>query len=97
MKLRANLRIITVPLLASRAFPRGGCGLRKDENSTMTVRKPPPRFTTRLEVLVPEVLPRAIELAAERSLMSMSEYARQALIAKLRADGIDLLAMTNAA
>ena len=60
----------------------------------MTTRQPPPRFTTRLEVMVPEVLPRAIELAAERALTTQSEYARQALIAKLRADGIDLLALS---
>jgi hypothetical protein len=40
-----------------------------------------------LQVRVPETLTAAIKTAAERELMTMSEYVRRVLIERLRADG----------
>jgi hypothetical protein len=42
-----------------------------------------------LQVRVPWSLTAAIRVAAERELTTASEYARRALIARLRADGLD--------
>jgi hypothetical protein len=42
-----------------------------------------------LQILAPENLTAAIKEAATRGMQTTSEYARQALIGKLRADGID--------
>ena len=62
----------------------------------MVGRKSPPLLDTRFEILFPKVLPRAIEIAAARRLVSSAEYIRQSIIARLNEDGIDLAAMVEA-
>lgn len=47
------------------------------------------QFSERLMLRVPAVLPKAIEAAAARNLMTPSEYVRRSVIDRLRADGID--------
>jgi len=47
------------------------------------------QFTDRLVLRVPAVLPRAIEVAATRNLMTSSQYVRRPVIDRLRADGAD--------
>lgn len=47
------------------------------------------QFSERLMLRVPAVLPKAIETAAARNLMTPSEYVRRSVIDRLRADGID--------
>jgi hypothetical protein len=49
------------------------------------------RFPARLRLRTPEALPGAIRLAAERRCTSPAEWARQALIRALEADGFRLL------
>ena len=89
---RRKHRIIAERRLLWRGTTRKRLGLRKMFGAKgMAGQKPPPKLTTRLEVLVPEQLPRAIARAAERALMSQSEYARRALIDKLLAK--DMLAV----
>jgi hypothetical protein len=48
------------------------------------------RFTERLLVRCPASLPPAIDRAAANNLMTSSEYVRRSVIARLKADGIDL-------
>ena len=55
------------------------------------------RFPARMEIRAPESLPGAVALAARRKMTTPSEYSRQAIIDRLRADGIDPLAMQGAA
>jgi hypothetical protein len=47
------------------------------------------RFTESLRIRCPIALPRAIDKAAARNLMTPSEYVRRSVIDRLRADGID--------
>lgn len=47
-----------------------------------------PRFPSRIEIRAPESLPQALATAANRGMTTVSEYARQAIINQLRADGI---------
>jgi hypothetical protein len=63
----------------------------------MAGRKSPPLLDRRFEILFPSILPEAIEIAAARRLVSSAEYIRQSIIDRLRADGIDLLAMIDTA
>jgi len=48
-----------------------------------------PCFPSRLEIRVPESLPYAVAIAADRGLTTTSEYARRAIVNQLRADGVD--------
>jgi hypothetical protein len=50
----------------------------------------PVRFSSYLRIRTPEKLPAAIAAAADRKLTTSSEYARQAIIARLEADGLDI-------
>jgi len=50
-----------------------------------------------LQVRVPVSLTAAIKIAAERELMTLSEYVRRTLIERLRSDGIDPIATPNTA
>jgi hypothetical protein len=47
----------------------------------------PVRFPAFLRIRAPEKLPAAVSVAAERKLTTPSEYARQAIIERLKADG----------
>ena len=47
------------------------------------------RFPSRIEIRAPERLPHALAIAADQGMTTVSEYARQAIIKQLRADGID--------
>lgn len=47
------------------------------------------RFDARMIVRCPQSLPRAIDQAAARRLMSPSEYIRRSIIDRLSADGFD--------
>jgi hypothetical protein len=49
-------------------------------NRTDLARKSAPLLTERYEVMFPTVLPRAIQIAAERALMTPAEYVRRAVI-----------------
>ncbi len=55
----------------------------------------PCRFPSLLAIRCPEILPEAIEAAAQQKLTSPAEYVRQTLLAQLRADGIDLHSCRN--
>jgi hypothetical protein len=46
-------------------------------------------WSAELRVRCPDVLPEAIDRAANQRLTTRSEYVREAVIAKLRADGFD--------
>jgi hypothetical protein len=48
------------------------------------------RLPARMTLRVPRGLPEAIEAAARRQLTSPTEYARRALVAALRSDGVRL-------
>ena len=50
------------------------------------------RFTSSLRIRCPASLPAAIDTAAARNLMTASEYVRQCIIARLKADSIELVA-----
>jgi hypothetical protein len=50
----------------------------------------PMRFSSYLRIRTPERLPAAIAAAAERRLTTSSEYARQAIIERLRKDGLNI-------
>jgi hypothetical protein len=47
------------------------------------------RFPALIRLRCPEALPEAVEVAAAQRMTSMSEYARSALIERLKADGVD--------
>lgn len=47
------------------------------------------KFETLLQVRAPEALASAVRTAASRNLTTSSEYVRQSIIDRLRADGID--------
>lgn len=47
----------------------------------------PVRFTSFLRIRAPERLPAAISAAADKRMTTSSEYARQAIIERLKADG----------
>lgn len=47
------------------------------------------RFSSLIRAKVPPTLSGAVEAAAARRMTTVSEYARMALIAQLRADGLD--------
>jgi hypothetical protein len=53
------------------------------------------RFTDCVVVRCPASLPRAIDRAAAKSLMTSSEYIRRSVIDRLKADGIDLAQVTD--
>ena len=55
------------------------------------------RFTERLLVRCPALLPPAIDRAAAKNLMTSSEYVRRSVIDRLKADGIDLVQLAEAA
>lgn len=55
------------------------------------------RKRERIIVQCPEYLPAALDQGARKQITSRSEYVRQALFAKLKADGVDLSGMTGAA
>lgn len=57
----------------------------------------PPEYTDRLIVRVKSAMPRALEVAAEKNRMSVSEYVRRSVIDRLKADGIDPAALAGAA
>jgi hypothetical protein len=48
------------------------------------------RFSSYLRIRTPEKLPAAIAAAADKKLTTSSEYARQAIIERLKADGLDI-------
>jgi len=50
----------------------------------------PVRFPSFLRIRTPERLPGAIAAAADRKMTTASEYVRQAIIERLKADGLDL-------
>jgi hypothetical protein len=50
----------------------------------------PVRFSSYLRIRTPEMLPAAIAAAAEKRLTTSSEYARQAIIERLRKDGLNI-------
>ena len=68
-----------------------GAALRKSDSDDAG------RFTEDLRVRCPSSLANAIDKAATRDLMSVSEYVRRSVIDRLKADGIDPSAITNAA
>ena len=45
------------------------------------------RYTTSLRIRAPKALTEALERAAQASLTTESEYVRQAILARLKADG----------
>ena len=53
-------------------------------------KKPATLLSVRYEVMFREVLPPAIQRAAERALMTPAEYVRRSVIDRLLSDGIDL-------
>ena len=53
------------------------------------------RFPSRIEIRAPESLPHALATAADRGMTTVSEYARQAIITQLRADGIDPMRLAS--
>jgi hypothetical protein len=53
--------------------------------------------TKRMIVRCPPTLVEAVELAAGRNLMSLSEYMRRCAIDRLKADGIDPAQLAGAA
>ena len=55
------------------------------------------RLTGRVELRLPPALPRAIEVAAERRFISVSEYVRLSIVSQLNSDGVDILAAATAA
>lgn len=57
--------------------------------AAVSSRKSDSLYPERFELRLPKVLPRAIETAAARNLMTPSEYVRRSVIDRLRADGID--------
>ena len=50
----------------------------------------PTRFPGYLHIRTPEKLPSAIAAAADRRLTTASEYTRQAIIERLKADGLSI-------
>ncbi len=48
-----------------------------------------PCFPSRLEIRVQVSLPHAVAIAADRSMTTVSEYLRRAIVRQLKADGID--------
>ena len=48
-----------------------------------------PRLAQKLNLRLPPSLPQALEAAAERRLLTVSEFVRLALINQLIADGVD--------
>ena len=56
-----------------------------------------PRLTERVELRLPPPLPRAIEVAAERRFVSLSEYIRLSVVSQLDKDGIDIWGVAAAA
>ncbi|MBB4362178.1 hypothetical protein GGD65_003203 [Bradyrhizobium sp. CIR18] len=55
------------------------------------------RFQRLVQFRAPEYLSEAIDLAANKHLQSKSEYIRQRLIENLKADGIDVVALSGCA
>jgi hypothetical protein len=47
-------------------------------------------FTRVLQVRCPPTLPVAVEMAAAKNLMTVSEYVRRSVIDRLKADGVKL-------
>ncbi len=48
------------------------------------------RFSGRVEIRCPPALPRAIQEAAQRQMMTPTEYVRRSIIDRLVADGVAL-------
>jgi hypothetical protein len=55
------------------------------------------RYDKLLQIRAPEVLSDAIDRAADNRLQSKSEYIRTAVVARLKADGIDPVQFAGAA
>lgn len=53
-------------------------------------------YPATLQIKVPGALPDAIRVAADRNLMSPSEFVRRALVDRLRAEGFDPAQVTTA-
>jgi hypothetical protein len=51
----------------------------------------PVRFPSFLRIRIPEQLPAVIAAAADKRMTTSSEYVRQAVIERLKADGIEEL------
>lgn len=60
-------------------------------------RQSAPRFPSVIRLRVPASLPAFVDRAAERSMMTSSQYIRESVINQLRADGIDLAQAVDAA
>jgi predicted HicB family RNase H-like nuclease len=54
------------------------------------VYRPPPIYTDRLMIRVTPGLARAIEAAAEKNRVSVSEYVRSSILIRSKADGVDV-------
>jgi hypothetical protein len=54
------------------------------------------RFAGYLHIRAPEKLPTAIAAAANRKMTTSSEYVRQAIIERLKADGLDIQELSAA-
>jgi hypothetical protein len=50
----------------------------------------PVRFPAFLRVRAPAELPTALQVAATRKFTTPSEYVRQAILSRLKADGLDI-------
>jgi Arc/MetJ-type ribon-helix-helix transcriptional regulator len=48
------------------------------------------RLTERIDLRLPPALPRAIEAAAERRFVSLSEYIRLSVVHQLERDGVEI-------
>ena len=74
--------------------PSGGLGTPHDGRAPVANRKnSKPRLTEQIALRLPPALPPAIEAAAERRFVSVSEYMRLALVSQLNADGINIWAL----
>jgi hypothetical protein len=59
--------------------------------------QPSPRFPITLRVRLPATLPMVIGRAAEKNMMTSSEYIRRSVVDRLRADGFDPTQFAGAA
>jgi hypothetical protein len=65
--------------------------------STQTSHESSSRFSTSLHLRMPASMPSVIGKAAEKNLMTSSEYIRRSVIERLKADGFDPTQMAGAA
>ena len=73
-------------------FSAGPC-LTKGTNMKSNAKPPEKRFSATLQLRAPPRLFPLIDKAADARVMTASEYVRQAIVERLKADGIELEAV----